>query len=623
MPAPSYALTNYTGTSDPAGDILTLIETRLTAAGWTYIEQASFTQGGTPRYMRVWKCPGTQNISTVDFYIGLVKNQAAGTYLAARVFEGYNSGTHLITRPCVKGDQNVAPQGTTWTARSMSVSVNYQQIVFGNGLFLATGDGSANYSISTDGINWVTKVYPSSSAWRQAVYGNGVWVAVSNSTNVAASTADPNSTWTARTLPSSMSAKALAYGNPGGNPIFVCLSSNGNSTVAASSTDGATWVARTLPAPGPSTTWNAVAYGNGVFIAVANNVATTVAARSTDGINWSPVVLPSGLWNGVVYGAGTWVAVGNNNVAATSTDDGATWQARSMPVAAGGCVTYGNGMFVAGSSSIIASSPDGIAWTIRPQSPNSINTVAYGAGLFVGHVIGTTASINVSAMDLTYPYHAGVQTFAADGSTIPGMVDVQTTTNLVVSTNYDVGILASNSYLVVGVNTLGTTTQVFTWILGLYKPIAPESQAVYPPVMAIGDIRAQGNVAANGVSRAIRVAVGANAFGASIGPESVLLGTFPGASPEPASNSIRASRVFVAGSNGGSNGWALAYGGKFHGWLYDCVAVNTGTSATVIRIGDTVTIGGRTYVAFGQSNSGGLFMAYGACAFFWDTAAGS
>ena len=94
MAAPSYALTSATANSaDPAGDIITLVETRLTAAGWVFIEEVAFTQAATARLQRVWKCPGTQNAAGTDFYVGLVKNAAAGIYFAARAFEGYNSTT--------------------------------------------------------------------------------------------------------------------------------------------------------------------------------------------------------------------------------------------------------------------------------------------------------------------------------------------------------------------------------------------------------------------------------------------------------------------------------------------------------------------------------------------------
>lgn len=621
MPAPSYALTNYAGTTDPAGDILALIEVRLADAGWEFVEQASFTQSALARYMRVWKCPGTLNTSTVDFYIGLVKNQAAGTYLAARVFEGYNSTTHTIQRPCLKGDQAQAPYGTAWTPRTLPASLGHN-IVFANGIFLVTATASVSNYVSLDGINWTTKVYPSSSNWKKACYGNGIWVAVSASTNVAASTPDPiNTSWTARTLPSSMNANALAYGNPGSNPIFVCLSATAAGTVGAYSTDGISWTASTLPSPGAGVSWSNVAYGNGVFIAVANTAVTTVAARSTDGITWSSITMPSSaIWNDVVYAEGTWVAVGTG-VVAYSTNDGVTWQLGSMPVAAGTCIAYGNGLFVAATGTVMAYSLNGIDWVTGLSSTNSVTSLAYGAGLFVGIRVGSYNLTSLNPMDLTLAAHAGVQDWALDGSTIPAMVDTQTITNLVNSTNYDVGILVSKSYLVIGVNTAGTATQVFQWILGLFQPIYTDDQAVYPPLMAVGDPRTAAP-ASNGVSRAPRVTYSANAFAAYMGPESVMIGMFVGAAYDPASMSIRGSRVVVAGYNS-SFGWSLANGGTFHGWLLDCVAVFTGGSAAVLKIGDSVTIGGVTMVALGQSASTASFAIQGSCGFFFDVTAGS
>ena len=98
---------------------------------------------------------------------------------------------------------------------------------------------------------------------------------------------------TARTLPTSASWQAVAYGNN----TFVAVS---NGTAAATSPDGITWTTRTLPS---SNDWRSVTFGNGVFVAVA--YISTAALTSPDGITWTARTLPSAdRWTSVTYGNG-------------------------------------------------------------------------------------------------------------------------------------------------------------------------------------------------------------------------------------------------------------------------------------------------------------------------------
>ena len=102
---------------------------------------------------------------------------------------------------------------------------------------------------------------PSSSNWSSVTYGNGRFVAVGNGSNTAAYSTD-GITWTAATLPSSGSWSSVTYGNG----RFVAVG-NGSNT-AAYSTDGITWTAVTMPSSGH---WISATYGNGRFVAVASN----------------------------------------------------------------------------------------------------------------------------------------------------------------------------------------------------------------------------------------------------------------------------------------------------------------------------------------------------------------
>jgi hypothetical protein len=624
MAVPAYALTSYTGTTDPAGDIVALIEAQLTSAGWTFVEQTGFTQAATPRYLRVWKCPAALNIAGVDFYVGLVKNQAAGTYLAARAFEGYNSTNHTMQRPCISGTAVQAPSGVsltprttisnagtdmtygagmfvgvggtttaqsspdgiTWTTRTLPTSQTWLGVAFGNAKFVAVGGRGAAAAPSSDGITWAAATMPASTNWASCAYGNSIWVAV-GATTVAASAPDPTGTWTARTLPTSQTWKDVAFG--GG--IFVAI--GGTATAAASSTDGQTWTARTMPA---ATTWGSVAYGNGVFVAI-NNANTQVAATSPDGINWTQRTLPvTASWAGIAFGNGIFVATGGNGTIATSTD-GITWVNRTNPAVSTGLVIQAYGSAATG--------PIGATWAFFGTS-----TIGY-----------------TSPLDTTLPYHAGTGDWPADASGVPAIAELLPNTALAVSTNYDVGVLVSKSYLVLGINTLGTTTSILSWVIGLYAPAGGDSQSAYPP-LAVVDMKNNAQNAVSGTSRSMRVILATAAF--CVGPayETVLLGILAGAVAEPTTASIRASRVVLGGavSAGVGLGFTGVGGGAYRGRLYDVVAVSTGnTTATVTKIGDSVTIGGVTYTALGPSSSSGGLFGYtgGCCSWFFNTAAGT
>ena len=330
MPAPSYHKTSYTGTTNPAADIIALIEADLTAAGWIFVEQATFTQGATPRYMRVWRCPGAINAAEVNFYIGLVRNQAAGVYLSARAFEGYTVGNHTMQRPCITGVESTVPTPPGYVA--------------------STADFPLNNS----------------------------------------------------------------------------------------------------------------------------------------------------------------------------------------------------------------------------------------------------------------------------GGTVPFFTELVPTKALVASTNYDVGVLVSRSYLVINVQQAGTTTMGLSWMLGLFDPNYLDSQVTYPPLIAV-DLRNVDPMTVSGVSRAPRVTTGPNAFGVFAFPESVPFGLFTGLVPEKTSGTIRATRVAL-GSVGAASGFT-GNGAAYRGLLYDVVAVSLGTSVTLLKVGDKVTIGSTTYTALGSS--GAVIWSTGTVGYFFNTAAGS
>lgn len=178
MAAPSFLVTNYSNTGNTASDIIGLVEARLTAAGWVFVEEYAFTQnlggngtttsgsttlasvftttiqngwsvggagipagsyvvsgGGTntlvlsqaatasatvaltaSRAMRVWKNPASLNASGADFYVGFVKDTTGGPRLAVRAFEIWDATNKVIGNPVIAGNATPAANSSTYAA---------------------------------------------------------------------------------------------------------------------------------------------------------------------------------------------------------------------------------------------------------------------------------------------------------------------------------------------------------------------------------------------------------------------------------------------------------------------------------------------------------------------------
>ncbi len=243
------------------------------------------------------------------------------------------------------GTSIVSSDGVNWAPGGNAVGINnVYGLVYGNGLFVATGFGKI--ATSADGMIWTVSAAPQNQYLNSVVYGNGTFVAVSNSGTDQVITSPDGITWISRSVPEANSWRSVTYGNG----LFVSVASSGTNRVMTSP-DGITWTARTAAAV---SSWNSVTYGNGLFVAVALN--------GTDYIMTSP--------------------------------DGITWTAPSVPAADFRSVTYGNGMFVAAGTNILMTSPDGITWTSQSAPAKSWRAIISAPGSFVA--LGLNGAIMTS-----------------------------------------------------------------------------------------------------------------------------------------------------------------------------------------------------------------------------------
>jgi hypothetical protein len=131
-----------------------------------------------------------------------------------------------------------------------------------------SSDGTNQVMTSPDGITWTARNATQANLWNDVIYGNGQFVAVSGNGTNQVMTSPDGINWTARNAAGVAQWFSLAYG--GGK--FVAVAPGGvNRTMY--SHDGITWIAPTAVA---SNNWVNVVYGNSGFVAVSDNGANQV-----------------------------------------------------------------------------------------------------------------------------------------------------------------------------------------------------------------------------------------------------------------------------------------------------------------------------------------------------------
>jgi hypothetical protein len=280
-----------------------------------------------------------------------------GTYVAAT---GFSSDV---------GRMFSSVDAVTWTIRFQGrfPGDTTENVTFGNGIFLTTGD-FAGTMVSSDGMNWTTN---SPDRRYRVGYGNGIFVGVGG-VGIIATTTDGGA-WNRHVTPAPL-FNDVAYGNG----LWVAVSEN---RFCARSADGIYW---TTNYQGTNWPLKDIMYANGRFVAVGQQVLVS----SADGANWTVSSAEDHFYS-VAYGNGAFITVGNNGSILTS-PDGVSWESRREPSANIDNVylygvAYGNSRFVAvGSYGISLISTDTVAWVNRNMGTTEwLRGVSFGNGLFV------------------------------------------------------------------------------------------------------------------------------------------------------------------------------------------------------------------------------------------------
>jgi len=190
--------------------------------------------------------------------------------------------------------------GLNWSALTMpNTSVDWRDVTYGGGKYVAVANGGTSAATSTDGITWTLQTLPEGAEWNSIRYGKGTFVVAAQSdstiTNLAYSTTGLTGSWTIGSVPSGIIG--LAYGNN----RFVAISGGYiGANSAYTSVDGISWSSAVTI---PTANWQDITYGQGLFMAVATGTNTVITSQ--DGIIWTTQSIPS---------SGTWSAVGFSNI---------------------------------------------------------------------------------------------------------------------------------------------------------------------------------------------------------------------------------------------------------------------------------------------------------------------
>ena len=361
---------------------------------------------------------------------------------------GYGTANTILT----------SNNGTVWTGRGRTVFTGQlDDIVYANGLWVATGQGTNSLATSTDGMNWTSRsVNASRVAYGKDGSGNGMWVTIGSSRNFA--TSYDGITWTARTttaISSSASCIFLIYANN-------CWAATTSDSYIVTSLDGILWTNRGYNNVKDCLAYAQYTYTKPMYVAVGAGITNQTLIGSTDGTNWTqyPYNQPfSTAGHGVAWNGVNWIAVGKggNNIA--SSDDGINWTGYPFLSNQGNDVVYGkdgsgNGLWVAAGEggSAIATSPNGKIWTV------GVGSTIFYYGISTGVAYGKDGSGNGLWAATGYALGNTIAT-SRNGTTWTGLGSIM-------FSNQAIGITYANNLWVAvgkGGNSIATSRNGTTW----------------------------------------------------------------------------------------------------------------------------------------------------------------
>jgi hypothetical protein len=297
---------------------------------------------------------------------------------------GWSSLASIAAAVALFVGDSVADPLDHWTRLSLSGAPSLRAVAYGNGHYVATGDGGTIYT-STNGFSWTACDSGSTGRLWSVTYGNGVFVTADFEGNGGSALTSSDATnWTStpfatrRGLRHIIFAKGMflaaqmdggigggigisqdgvhwseqstPYANLGcayGNGMFLCAG-----VQSFTSLDATNWLETAFFWSFPNVLEiGSVAFGNGTFVGAAEySGLQSTPFTSSDGVQWTPWPITGAqfTWGTLAFGHDTFVMVGERGSILTSTT-GTNWATRvsgEFPDAHLINATYGAGRFV-------------------------------------------------------------------------------------------------------------------------------------------------------------------------------------------------------------------------------------------------------------------------------------
>ncbi|MEQ9301793.1 MAG: MBG domain-containing protein, partial [Cyclobacteriaceae bacterium] len=371
-------ITDEKGCSDEASvtlsepDLLvssTIVNRNVSTYGASDGQVTATASGGTENYLYSWSngattasisgvAAGTYTVTITDANECTATAQAIVTEPAQPVltYSGDGFTEHSSNDGAVTGSISITLSGDTFQDTDADNMLDVgTEVTLGN----VPAGLTAQVAITGNaqlGDEWNLQELSEFSGWYDIVYAQNKFVAVANSGTNRIMWSEDAQNWNFVAAPSAIGWKYMAYGNG----TFVAIADNGTNQ-AMYSTNGINWQ---LGSGLPTSEWRTLIFVDGVFHAYGS----AVHAISTDGQNWTSESFFT-TFTDVVYGGGKFVAVLNSSVYTSL--DGENWNTHTSPNSSLQSITYGNGLYVAASSSgtqRLMTSSDGVNWSVPTVS---------------------------------------------------------------------------------------------------------------------------------------------------------------------------------------------------------------------------------------------------------------
>ena len=142
----------------------------------------------------------------------------------------------LFTDKCL-----TSPDGLVWTEQTLPSTANYYCIASNGSIFVLPKRGTTTVYYSSDGTSWSTGTLPSADAWEDIAWNGTKFCAISSGTTTVITSSD-GITWAAKTVTSRFRFSIYAS-----TDNYFYIASGGAGFIERSTDNGETWTASSMP----------------------------------------------------------------------------------------------------------------------------------------------------------------------------------------------------------------------------------------------------------------------------------------------------------------------------------------------------------------------------------------